>query len=93
MKKNVVKINENAIRKIIADSIKKTLMEAVDDDYLEDIMVYDLISNIGLSEDYKHQLLSATLYDSNDNPVGKLNDLHVKYDARNGKNDGLVGSF
>lgn len=91
MKKNVVKINENTLRQIVAESVKNALNEMWDD--LEDIMVYDLISNIGLSEDDKHQLLSATLYDKNDNPVGKLNDLHVKYDARNGKNDGLVGSF
>ena len=90
---NTVNVNESQLRKIVAESIKKTLMEAIDDDYLEDIMIYDLISKLGISENAKHELLSATLYNGNDEPVGKLNDLHVKYDARDGRNGGLVGSF
>lgn len=64
-----------------------------EDDYLEDIMVYDLIAKLGLSENKKHELLSATLYNGDDEPVGKLNDLHVKYDPRDGRNGGLVGTF
>ncbi len=93
MKKNTIRLNENALRQIVAESIKKTLMEAIDDDYLEDIMIYDLISELKMPENVKHELLSATLYDGNDEPVGKLNDLHVKFDARDGRNGGLVSSF
>ena len=85
------KLSEKHLRKIISESVKRALNEM--EDGLEDVMIYHLIANLGLSEEDKHDLLSATLYDKNDNPVGKLNDLHVKYDARNGRNGGFVGSF
>ena len=56
-------------------------------------MMHELISGMRISESDKHELLTATLYNSNDEPVGKLNDLHVKFDARDGRNGGLIGSF
>ena len=91
--KNAVKLNESDVKRIVAESLKKTLEEAFDDGYLEDVMVHEIISGLGLSESVKHELLSATLYNGNDEPVGKLNDLHVKYDPRDGRNGGFVGSF
>ena len=91
--KNAVKLNESQLRKIVFESVKKILGEAIDEGYLEDIMMYELISGMRISESDKHELLTATLYNSNDEPVGKLNDLHVKFDARDGRNGGLIGSF
>ena len=83
------RLTENELRGVI----RKVIEEAVDDGYLENIMVHEIISGLGLSESVKHELLSATLYNGNDEPVGKLNDLHVKYDPRDGRNGGFVGSF
>lgn len=91
--KNTIKFNKSHLKRIVAESVKKILEEAFDDGYLEDVMVHEIISGLGLSESIKHELLSATLYNGNDEPVGKLNDLHVKYDPRDGRNGGLVGSF
>ena len=91
--KNAVKLNESQLRKIVSESVKKILGEATDEGYLDDIMVHELISRMGISESDKHEVLTATLYNSNDKPVGKLNDLHVKFDARDGRNGGLIGSF
>ena len=91
--KNAVKLNESQLKRIVTESVKKILGEVFDDGYLENIMVHEIISGLGLPESVKHELLSATLYNGNDEPVGKLNDLHVKFDVRDGRNGGLVGSF
>ena len=37
--KNAVKLNESQLRKIVSESVKKILGEAIDEGYLEDIMV------------------------------------------------------
>lgn len=84
---------------IVAESVKKVLKEESKyndenwDNEQENIMCFDLFSKFGLSESERHEILSATLFDREDKPIGRLNDFHVKYDARNGRNAGLVGSF
>jgi len=61
----------------------------------EDIPVFHVIDGLKngpMSEEDVHDLLAGTLYDRWDYPVGRLNDLHYKYDARDGRNGGLVGA-
>ena len=58
--KNAVKLNESQLKRIVAESVKKILGEVFDDGYLENIMVHEIISGLGLSESIKHELLSAT---------------------------------
>ena len=42
MKKNVVKINENALMQIVAESVKKVLKEGATDDSLHAVEQFDL---------------------------------------------------
>jgi hypothetical protein len=97
MKKTTVKINENMLLKIVSESVKKILSESAfdghdyDDDYEEDYPLYDVIEYIrhGVNDEVIHEVLSGIVYDKNDNPVGKLNDLHFKYTPKNGRNGGF----
>ena len=61
----------------------------------EDIPAYHIIDGLKkgpMSEEDVHDLLIGTLYDRWDYPIGRLNDLHYKYDARDGRNGGLIGA-
>lgn len=61
----------------------------------EDIPAYHVIDGLKkspMSEEDVHELLAGTLYDGWGYPVGRLNDLHYKYDARDGRNGGFVGA-
>ena len=103
MKKNAVKINESTLRQIVAESVKKVLKERFvpngeseynDENWnneQENIMCFDLFagSSFGLSDDERSEILTATLFDRYDKAVGRLNDLHVKYNADTNR---LIGS-
>lgn len=103
MKKNTVKINENTLRKMVAESVKKVLKERFvpngeseynDENWnneQENIMCFDLFagSSFGLSDDERSEILTATLFDRYDKAVGRLNDLHVKYNTDTNR---LIGS-
>jgi len=99
MKKNTVKLTEFQLKKVISESVRKVLKEFqdvdyTDEDYVENIAAYDIIYSVrnDFTLDMVHQVLAGTLYDKNDKPVGCLNDLHYKYDARNGGNQGFIGA-
>ena len=89
-------------RRMVAENAKRALAErtvpAGESEYNdenwdtenENIMCFDIFAKLGLSEDMRSELLRATLFDRYDKPVGKLNDLHMKYDPRNGRNGGLI---
>lgn len=104
MKKNAVKINENTLRQIVAESVKKILKERTvpngeseynDENWdtkQENIMCFDLFagSSFGLPNNERSEILTATLFDRYDKPVGRLNDFHVKYDADTNR---LIGAI
>jgi hypothetical protein len=60
----------------------------------EDLPANKLINDLrsGMSGENVHDILAGTLYDGWNYPVGRLNDMHYKYDARNGRNGGLEGA-
>ena len=75
-----MKINDKHIGKIIRESINKILYEGIDG--IEDVPAFEVINdNISLTE--IQDTLQSYLYDENDNCVGRLCDLHFKYDANN----------
>lgn len=79
------------IKKDYAD----VLDEADKESGTEDVSAADMLDKIKAnpSDDVIHETLHAYLYDEEGNRVGRLNDLHFEYDARDGRNGGLVGSF
>lgn len=81
---NVVILTESDLRNIIKKSVNRILRESIEDGY-EDIEAFNVFTdNFSMSED-REGLLNATLFDKNDNPIGKLIDLHFKYDAESNK--------
>jgi hypothetical protein len=66
--------------KRIKDS-EKNISEGIDLGETENIMAYDVFTE-NLEWSNRDSLLMSTLYDRNDRPVGRLNDLHFKYDAQ-----------
>lgn len=77
-------IKEDKTRKltkqIVRESIQKILSEYVGD--VENIMAFDVFNenlNLGNHRE-REKVLISTLYDKNDNPIGRLNDFHFKYD-------------
>lgn len=64
------------MEKYITNTVRKVLNEEYQ---IEDIPTYDVFTeNVSISEFDK--ILGSSLYDSNDKFVGKLSDLHFKYD-------------
>ena len=73
-----MKINNRSINRIISESINKVLCEGFDE--IEDIPTFEVFNdNTSLSE--IQNILESYLYDKNDNCVGRLCDLHFKYDT------------
>lgn len=66
--------------KMVKDS-EKNISEGIDLGETENIMAYDVFTE-NLEWSNRDSLLMSTLYDRNDRPVGRLNDLHFKYDAQ-----------
>ena len=66
--------------KRVKDS-EKNISEGIDLGETENIMAYDVFTE-NLEWSNRDSLLMSTLYDRNDRPVGRLNDLHFKYDAQ-----------
>lgn len=92
-KKSSVTLTEAQLRNIVAESVKKALSEeerdsieytsrVYDDDYFEKIPAFDVIEYVkhGINSEETHEVLSGMLYDKSGKPVGKLNDLHFRYD-------------
>ena len=74
--KKMIKLRESKLKQIIAESVKRVLNEEYQ---IENIPTYDVFTeNVSISEFDK--ILGSSLYDSNDKFVGKLSDLHFKYD-------------
>lgn len=71
-------INNKILRKILRESIDKVLKESLDD--IEDVPTFEIFnSNLSLSQ--IDGILNSYVYDSNDNCIGRLSDLHFKYDV------------
>lgn len=66
--------------KRVKDS-EKNISEGIDLGETENIMAYDVFTE-NLEWSNRDSLLMSTLYDRNDRPVGRLNDLHFKYDSQ-----------
>ena len=80
--KKIIRLTESDIHKIVQKSITKVLNEGVSE--IEDVPTFDVFNeNISLTE--IKDILESYLYDKNDNIVGRLSDLHFKYDTNEGK--------
>ena len=71
-----MKITNRHINRIVQESINRVLCENFDD--VEDVPTFDVI-NENMSFTNIGELLESYLYDKNDNCIGRLNDLHFKY--------------
>jgi hypothetical protein len=79
-------MNNRTIKRIVQESINKILNENFSE--IEDVPTFEVFNdNISLSE--IRNILESYLYDKNDNPVGRLCDLHFKYDTNENK---MLGS-
>lgn len=85
------KKDEEELEKVFQERMKD--VPAIDGE-TEDLPANQLVNGLrtGMSDENVHDLLAGTLYDRWGYPVGRLNDLHYKYDARDGRNGGLVGA-
>lgn len=73
------KITESQLRQIVKESVNNVLNEKPYDE-IENVPTYDIFTeNISLTE--LDTILSSKLYDKNENCVGRLSDLHFKYDT------------
>lgn len=80
----MIRLTESDLRNIVKKSVNKILRESIEDGY-EDIETFNVFTdNFSMSEG-REELLNATLFDNNDRPVGKLIDLHFKYDAESNR--------
>ena len=75
-----MKLNENKIQKIIRQVIKESLAE------YENVECFNIL-NDDFDGDWR-SILTANLYDKNNNCVGKLKDMHFVYDVENNKLEG-----
>lgn len=73
-----MKINNRVINGIISESINKVLREGFDE--IEDVPTFDVFNN-DTSLAQMRSILESYVYDKNDNCVGRLCDLHFKYDT------------
>lgn len=72
-------ITESQLRQIVKESLNNVLNEKPYDE-IENVPTYDIFTeNISLTE--LDTILSSKLYDKNENCVGRLSDLHFKYDT------------
>ena len=79
-------MNRRIIKRIVQESVNKILNENFSE--IEDIPTFDVINeNMSLSS--IREILESYLYDKNDKLVGRLGDLHFKYDTDKNK---LLGS-
>lgn len=85
------KKDEEELEKVFQERMKDV---PATDGETEHLPANKLINDLrsGMSEEDIHAVLAGTLYDRWGYPVGRLNDLHYKYDARDGRNGGLVGA-
>lgn len=85
------KKDEEELEKVFQERMKDV---PATDGETEDLPANKLINDLrsGMNEEDIHAVLAGTLYDRWGYPVGRLNDLHYKYDARDGRNGGLVGA-
>lgn len=66
------------INSIIRESIRKVLREELDE--IENVPTFEVFNkNISMTE--LDKILNSFVYDKNDNCVGRLSDLHFKYDT------------
>lgn len=79
-------MNNRIIKRIVQESVNKILNEKFSE--TEDIPTFDVFNeNLSLSE--IRDILESYLYDKNDKFVGRLCDLHFKYDTNKNK---IMGS-
>ena len=83
-------MNNRFIKRIVQESVNKILNENFSE--TEDIPTFEVINkNISLSE--IGDILNSYLYDKNDNFVGRLCDLHFKYDTNKNRILGTNPSY
>ncbi len=71
-------MDNRIIKRVVKESINRILNEGFSE--IEDIPTYEVINdNISLSE--IRNILESYVYDKDDNLVGRLCDLHFKYDT------------
>lgn len=81
-----MKVNNRKINRIVLESINKVLREEIDE--VEDMPTFEVF-NDNMSPSEIQDILQSYLYDRNDNCVGRLCDLHFKYDANTNR---ILGS-
>lgn len=70
-------VGESYLHNVIKESVNKVLKEDINN--VEDIPAFDVINkNMSMTE--LDKILTSYLFDKNGNCVGRLNDLHFKYD-------------
>jgi len=72
-------MSNNTIGRIVRESINKFLKEEFPE--IEDVPTFDVINDNMSSSDIR-DILESYLYDKNDRFVGRLSDLHFKYDTK-----------
>ena len=77
-KKLETTMNNNTIGRVVRESIHKFLKEEFPE--IEDVPTFDII-NDNMSSSEIGDILESYLYDKNDRLVGRLCDLHFKYDT------------
>ena len=84
-----MKQNNKIIDKIIQESISKVVNENFAE--IENMPTYEVFNehSCRLSLTEIDEILESFLYDKNDNCVGKLSDLHFKYDTNRNR---ILGS-
>ena len=78
-------LTEGDLHKIVKESVNMILSEERDE--IEDVPTFEVFNkNISMTE--LDKILNSFVYDKNDNCVGRLSDLHCKYDTNS---DSILG--
>lgn len=73
--KNIIKLNERELHQLISESVNRILNEDYGD--TEDVYLYDVLRHISESE--IDDILQEHVYNENDEDLGQLGYLHIKY--------------
>ena len=76
--KRKIRLTEGDLHRIVKESVNRVLCEERDE--IEDMPTFEVFNkNISMTE--LDKILNSFVYDKNDNCVGRLSDLHFKYDV------------
>ena len=84
-----VKENEDDIEKDYRKAVRQEREDT------EAVPAYDIVNAFAkapMNREQVHDLLAGTLFDRWDYPVGRLNEMHFRYDARGGRDGRLIGA-